>query len=203
MKKPEQIEKHFPADTTKEKLTFLNNPKIDAELYAYLMAKSFPDPITKETRTYKKDLPSQTVIATEILRYKSRNSVNNHLKALKEAEYLEDHGTYYTFPKKETIFFPINLGVLDFLRDVVKEPVLKTYIYLGQRFKYKPNEYVFTNKEIAEHIGISYSNNSKTITNYLIALEKFGLIKIAYFYEGKTPQMRLIGFSCEVPELTA
>jgi len=29
-------EKRFPADTTLEKLTFLNNRKIDAELYAYL-----------------------------------------------------------------------------------------------------------------------------------------------------------------------
>jgi len=29
-------EKRFPADTTLEKLTFLNNKKIDGELYAYL-----------------------------------------------------------------------------------------------------------------------------------------------------------------------
>jgi hypothetical protein len=31
-----QIHKRFPADTTNEEITFLNDGKIDAQLYAYL-----------------------------------------------------------------------------------------------------------------------------------------------------------------------
>ena len=54
-------EKRFPADTTLEIKTFLNNPHIDGELYALLMAYSIGE--NKETRVYKSDLPSQSKIA--------------------------------------------------------------------------------------------------------------------------------------------
>jgi len=36
------VEKHFPADTSMEMLTFLNNKDIDGRLYAYLQSKSMP-----------------------------------------------------------------------------------------------------------------------------------------------------------------
>ena len=36
------IEKHFPADTSMEMLTFLNNKNIDGRLYASLQSKSMP-----------------------------------------------------------------------------------------------------------------------------------------------------------------
>ena len=32
------IQKHFPADTTLLQKTFLNDPKVDAELYGYLLS---------------------------------------------------------------------------------------------------------------------------------------------------------------------
>ena len=36
------VEKHFPADTSLEMSTFLNNKDIDGRLYAYLQSKSMP-----------------------------------------------------------------------------------------------------------------------------------------------------------------
>ena len=77
----------------------------------------------------------------------------------------------------------------------------KTYIYLGQRFKYKGSDYIFTKQEIAKHIGLgdslNYSGTYKKVNNYLYVLESFGLIKLAYFYEDKTPLIRLVDFKNE------
>ena len=55
------IEKRFPADTRMEKegqkiKTFLNDSKVDAELYAYLLSHSRP--IKGETRVYKAAIPT-------------------------------------------------------------------------------------------------------------------------------------------------
>jgi len=36
------VEKHFPANTSLEMETFLNNKNIDGRLYAYLQSKSVP-----------------------------------------------------------------------------------------------------------------------------------------------------------------
>lgn len=48
------------------------------------------------------------------------------------------------------MYFKIPQDLLSFFIDTVKEPVIKTYIYLGQRNNYKPKQYVFTLKEINE-----------------------------------------------------
>lgn len=60
-----KIEKSFPANKELDIKTFLNDPKIDGELYAYLLA------LSKSFILSKKDLPNQTAIA-ETLNYKSR-----------------------------------------------------------------------------------------------------------------------------------
>lgn len=202
---PKKIEKSFPADTSMIKdekgnliKTFLNDPKADAELYAYLLSMSRG--IEGETRVYKDSLPIQSVIATEILHYKSRRTVINHLNYLKEQKYIIDQDKYYLLPNKEKMYFKIPQDLLSFFIDTVKEPIIKTYIYLGQRNNYKPNQYVFTLKEICEHLGLYYQKNSEIIKNYLFILEQLELIKIVKFYEGKTPKMRLINFSTELPK---
>lgn len=194
-----KIQKRFPATTSLDEKTFLNDNKIDAELYAYLQTQSYPDIETKETRVFKKNLPSQKDIAEKIFNV-SRNTIVNHLKYLKDQGYIIDKGDYYLLPNKEEIFFKIPLDLLNFFIDTLKEPVIKTYIYLGQRFNYKPHDYVFTEREIAEHIGVDYNNNSKKIAHYLIALENLGLIKVAEFYENNTPLKRLINFSTQIPQ---
>lgn len=202
---PKKIEKSFPADTSMNKdeqgnliKTFLNDPKADAELYAYLLSMSRG--IEGETRVYKDSLPTQSTIATEILHYKSRRTVINHLNYLKEQKYIIDQDKYYLLPNKERMYFKIPQDLLSFFIDTVKEPIIKTYIYLGQRNNYKPKQYVFTLKEICEHLGLYYQKNSEIIKNYLFILEQLELIKITKFYEGKTPKMRLVNFSTELPK---
>ena len=194
-----QVHKRFPADTTSEEITFLNDGKIEAQLYAYLQSLSYPDPETKQTRVDKARLPKQEVIAEEILRTKSRNTVGNHLKYLKEAGFIIDEGKYYILPDREKMFFKMPLELLNYFIDTIKEPVLKTYIYLGQRYSYKPHDYVFTIQEIAEHIGMNYNKQSKVVSNYVDILERLDLIKVAHYYEGKTPRMKLINFNTTLP----
>lgn len=59
------IQKRFPADVTLEELTFLNDKKIDAEIYTYFQICSYPK--DGETRVYKKDLGTQKEVC-EILK---------------------------------------------------------------------------------------------------------------------------------------
>ena len=42
------LEKHFPSDTTMEIKTFLNDPKVDGELYALLLSLSKGEKDKKE-----------------------------------------------------------------------------------------------------------------------------------------------------------
>jgi DNA-binding transcriptional ArsR family regulator len=146
-------------------------------------------------------LPSQKEIAEKIFGV-SRNTLVNHLKYLKDQGFIIDGGDYYILPNKEDIFFPIPLDLVTFFIDTLKEPVVKTYIYLGQRFNYKPREYVFTEKEIAEHIGMDYNNNSKRIAHYLLVLKELKLIDFVCYYEGSIPKKKLIAFSKQLPQIT-
>ena len=50
------ITKRFPANTTLEESTFLNDKKINGELYAFLQSMSYANE-KKKTVVYKKDLP--------------------------------------------------------------------------------------------------------------------------------------------------
>ena len=52
------VNKRFPANTSLNEETFLNDKKVNAELYAFLIAYSYPDE-QKRTITRKADLPTQ------------------------------------------------------------------------------------------------------------------------------------------------
>ena len=202
------IEKHFPADTSLEVLTFLNNKDIDGRLYGYLQSKSMPILITEEngmknyeTRVDKGDLGTQKQLCEEI-RIKSPKTLRRHLKILLETGYIEDKGMYYLLPKKEKIFFKIPLDTLRFIQNTIKEDVIKIYIYLGQRYKYAEIngfKYSFTIKEIAKHLGLSQRGEESRvfIKDGLDVLVNNGLIKFVSYYEGLIPKMRLIDFSYE------
>jgi hypothetical protein len=97
----------FPADTTMKNRTFLNDPKIDAELYAYLQSISEIDPESQEVRVYKKNMQKQSIIATQILKCSSRNTVGNHLRYLIDHGYLIKKDDYYVLPMAEQIYFRI------------------------------------------------------------------------------------------------
>lgn len=190
------INKRFPADTTLTQATFLNDKKIDSELYAYLQGLSYPND-KKETVVNKSTLPKQTDICGAI-GIKSPKTLRVHLNYLLDTGYLEDCGDEYHLPNKEEIYFLIPLETTKFLHDCLTEKVVKVYIYLAQRWKYKGNQYTFTVEDIAEHIGINLSGHSRNyeiINNALICLMNNGLIDFVEYYENKKPIKRLINFS--------
>lgn len=119
--------KHFPADTSMDYKTFLNDNKIDGELYAYLLSMSYGE--DKQTVVYKENLPTREQLS-KILKI-SRKTLYTHLEYLKEKGYIIEESKKYIIPKVEKMYFKIPQETIDFLRNVVKEPVIKTYIYLG------------------------------------------------------------------------
>lgn len=197
------IEKHFPSDPTLEIKTFLNDPKVDGELYALLLSLSKGE--KGETRTYKKDIPSQMEIAKIISpspdKILTRQTISAHFKYLLSRGYLLETKDYYILPKTEKMYFKIPLDTLEFLLYSVKEGVIKTYIYLGQRNSYKPNQYIFTIKEICQHLGLNYEHNCKIVSSWITVLQNLGLIDVASFYQENRPVYRLTKFSVDKPML--
>ena len=94
-----------------------------------------------------------------------------HLNYLIERGYVIEETDQFILPPKEDIYLSLPLDTINFIQDTLKEPVIKTYIYLGQRYKYKKN-YIFTEKEVAEHLGMNVVGNGSVynrIRNYLYA----------------------------------
>ena len=195
------IQKRFPADTTLKEETFLNDKKIDAELYAYLLSLSYPEEVTGRTVTRKTDLPTQAQICEKI-NIKSSTTYRTHLKYLIEQGYIEEESDKYIFPRKENIYFDIPLNTVQYLLDTVQEPVIKAYIYLGQRNKFKPG-YVFTLEELAEHIGISLRGHQREYTrlnNILRALAINGLVQYRTIPSGSTYRQQITDFSYHIKD---
>lgn len=211
MKKENEIIKSFPTDPSMEYdkegnliLTFLNDSKVDAELYAYLLSISLG--IDKETRTYKKDMLSIKQISTEILQVKSRQTVYNHLNYLIEQDYITDKGDYYLINNKQSPFLKIPLDLVKYFCDNLKEAVLKVYLYLGQRYIYKPQEWEFSIKELCEHLGLNYNvkRNREKISNTLSILSDVGLISYKVIKKDNlTFLMKLTNFSTQKPKSDA
>lgn len=162
-------------------MTFLNNKKIDAELYAFFQSISKPE--DGMTVVLKSSLPTQQSICKKLgigdaRTYKSR------LKCLLETGYMVEEDYRYILPNKEDIYLLIPLSTLQFMQDVLKEPVIKTYIYLAQKWKQKQG-YEFSYEEIASHIGIKLAGNARgyqQIANILTVLQNNGLIRISDAY---------------------
>jgi hypothetical protein len=58
----------------------------------------------------------------------------------------------------------IPLDTLQFLNSCLKDRVIKLYIYLGQRWKYKQDKYTFTLRELGEHLGMNAKTYQRDIT---------------------------------------
>jgi biotin operon repressor len=201
-------QKRFPGDTNLETPTFLLNKNLDGELYAIFQAYSRPNE-DKQTVVYKNELPTLEELAQK-LGMKSRHTVSAHRDKLIESGYIIDdkENKQYILPNQEEIFFMIPLDTLRFITNCLQEHVVKTYIYLGQRWKYKGSEYLFTIKEIAEHLGIKLDNHSRNyrqINDVLLCLNKMGLVDwVDIWVTGekgvKIPYKRLTYFSVECPK---
>lgn len=194
-----QIQKRFPANTILDEVTFLNDKKVDGELYALYQEYSRPVEEDGEyiTIVNKKDLPTQTVICAK-LGIKSAKTYRSHRDYLVDSGYVIDDAEQgrYILPNKESIFLMIPLHTLQFLNDTIKEQVIKVYIYLGQRWKFK-KDYVFTVKEVGQHIGVKVDNDSR-INNALLCLESIGLIKVENISENIVPKKKLVNFTFEL-----
>lgn len=200
-------QKRFPADTVLSYQTFLNDKKINGELYALMQRYSKYEVLDKDKnkfRTYvmKKDLPSQKVIM-EALDIKSPKTLKTHINYLLEQGYIVEGDKCYDLPEKEDIYFLIPLETLQYLNDNCKEHVIKIYIYLGQRYKMVEKEdrdYVFTLEEIGEHIGIAVKNHSagyRVVKNALDLLQNSGLIDYVGYFDGVSQKKKLREFSFE------
>lgn len=199
------IQKRFPANTSMDLATFLNDRKVDAELYSLFQEYSRPDE-EKRTVVSKKDLPVQAEMCRK-LGIKSPKTFREHRDYLIDQGYIIDEKSVYILPNREEIFFMMPLKTVQFLNDTLRDQIIKIYLYLGQRWKYKKgkSEYEFTEQEIANHIGVKTSGNPRgymTVRNGLLCLQKLGLIDYVSFYDnvdGKpVPKMRLVEFSLEI-----
>lgn len=186
--------KKFPSDTSMDYLTFLNDSKINGELYAFLLSKAVQ--LENEVRVYKDELPSQTEIGA-ILSEKplTRKTVSAHMKYLKDKELICDKGKYYLIfnPKP---YVGLSEEVVQFLVRTVKEQVTKTFIYLCAKQSWAKKRgipYNFTIKELCEHLGMSYGRGRPVVTNYLAVLTNYNLVQLKKIYIGKLPYYQLIG----------
>lgn len=179
--------------------TFLNNTKIDGELYAYLLSISKG---SKEDGTYVliEEMPSQETIAN-VLNYKSRQTVSTHMKTLIDKGYVQKVEDRYLILNPEEYFFQVPLETTTYLIDTVKEAVIKLYIYLGTCYQRK-KDYMFTIKEICTQFKYNYNNkrNRDRVVNQLDALRKFNLIdyKIEQDGTGCRPYFVLTEFNTNV-----
>ena len=198
-------QKRFPADTTLNELTFLNDKKINGELYALLQGMSSYELIDKDKNKFltyveKSQLPKQSVIC-QMLGIKSPKTLRSHLNYLIEHAYLQDCQDKYILPEAESIYFLIPLKTLKYLNDNCKEHVIKIYVYLGQKYKWAVKNgilYEFTLEELGNHVGIKIKNNSRgyeTINNALELLSNSGLIDYVSFFNGQVQKKKLIKFS--------
>lgn len=199
--------KRFPANTTMEALTFLNDKKINGELYAYFQGLSEYEVINKsqnifKTYVLKKKLPAQSQIC-QILGIKSPKTYKSHLNYLIQQGYIVEERDRYILPEMESIYFLIPLKTLYYINDNCKEHIIKIYVYLGQRYKWaleRGYQYEFTLKELGEHSGIKVENNTRgyeIINNALAFLCNSELIDYVNFFDGQTQKKKLTKFSFE------
>lgn len=192
------IQKRFPADITLKETTFLNDKKIDAELYALL--QSYSSSNDGVTFIEKWSLPKQSEICN-ILGIKSAKTYRAHLSYLIESGYVVEDDSKYILPLKEDIYLLLPLSTIQFLKDVFKDEVVKTYIYLGQKWLNHMDQ-EFTYAEIGNHVGIKTAGNSRgyeQIRNILFVLSNCGLISISkeYFVDKGQSRHRLLEWSAK------
>ena len=182
---------------------FLYNKNIDALIYTYFLDNSYPvtlDDGSVQTRVWKSELPNQETIATACRI--SKSTYSRKLKILKEEGFITEYDEYFLIEKQpETAFIHIPLETIKFFLDACNSNVIKTYLYLGQGYKYAQSQgkkyYTFSKEQIMNVIKISttHKEGQEIMTNILTTLENNGLIKIENGYIGKRPIKKLVEFN--------
>lgn len=207
-------QKRFPADTTLDFSTFLNDKKINGELYAILQGLSDYLVIDKKLNLYstyvlKSKMPTQTDLCKK-LGIKSPKTLRQHLQYLIEQHYIipggtneDDKDVAYYLPEMENIYFLIPADTLKYLNNNCREHVIKIYVYLGQRYKMAlamGKQYEFTLEELGTHLGIGIKNHTKqyeVVNNALELLFNSGLIEYVSYFDGQMQKKKLTNFSFE------
>ena len=195
----------------------INNKKVDYNLYGALQEMSY----LKDGKrfVYASDAtPSKLLDMTPTDNGKKITSLATIKRVMK---FFKDSGLMtegkvedlagkqvkcYWLNEDENYFQLINLETLRFLCDVANSDVIKTYAYLLNKNNYF-EDYSFSCKEIVEMLGYYYkADTAKKAENILFALESFGLIKVASYYEknfdgAPVPRKRLINVSTIVKGL--
>lgn len=197
-------QKRFPANLALDELTFLNDKKVNGELYGLMQGLSQYKLYGEKFLTYvdKDSMPKQSRLC-DILNIKSPKTLRTHLTYLISQGYVIDEGDKYILPEVENIYFLIPLKTIKYLKDNCKEHIFKIYIYLGQRYKWALSRgvaYEFTLEELGDHIGVKVKNNSRgyeIINNALDLLSNSGLIDYVGVFDGQKQKKKLINFSYE------
>lgn len=203
-------QKRFPANTTLEVPTFLNDKKVNGELYALLQGVSEYFVIDKKLKLFqtyvpKSKMPTQAAMC-KALGIKSPKTLRQHMQYLIDQGYIipgEDKKVAYYLPEIENIYFLIPIDTLQYLNDNCCDHVIKIYIYLGQRYKMMLNQgeqYEFTLEQLGNHIGIGIKNHVRqyeVVNHALELLYNSGLIKYVSFFDGQSQKKKLTAFSFE------
>lgn len=205
----ESGKKRFPADTKMDKTTFLNDKKINGELYALLQTLSSFEIINKKENIYKTFITKKNMLTQaemcKRLGIKSPKTLRKHLEYLKEQNYIEESDKkdiVYYLPEMEDIYSLLPTETINYLVDSCKPHVIKLYIFLGQRYmlamKQWGRPYQFSIKQLADHIGLDLQNHSRNyevINNALLLLQNSGLIDYYDYFDGQKPIKILRSFS--------
>ena len=196
----------------------LGDKKVDYNLYGHLQALSY----LKDGKrfVYAVDAtPSQLLAMTPVdgagKKITSLATIKRVMKFFKDSGLITEGKVEdlagkqvkcFWLNEDENYFQLINLETLRFLCDVANSDVIKTYAYLLNKNNYF-EDYSFSCKEIVEMLGYCYkADTAKKAGNILFALESFGLIKTASYYEknfdgNPVPRKRLINVSTIVKGL--
>lgn len=200
--------KRIPADTTLDYPTFLNDKKINGELYALLQSYSDYEVINKNkneffTYVMKQKLPVQSQLCNA-LGIKSPKTLRAHLAYLIDKGFIVEEQDRYLLPEMENIYFLIPLETLQYLNDNCKEHIIKIYTYLATRWNQMEHQgrkdYYFTAEELGDHVGIKVKNNSRAysiINNALNLLYSVDLIDYENCYDGQKSYKKLIKVNTE------
>lgn len=114
-----EIQKRVPADISLRYQTFLNDKKIDGELYGYLLSIS----IGKDGQTLvdKKEIKPWAQLAKDFSKIKpvTRQTLSAHFKILMAKGYIQEYdNNYYILPKVEQAYFMVPLRTLEFMTTV-------------------------------------------------------------------------------------
>jgi biotin operon repressor len=114
VRKLSESQRRFPANTSLDSITFLNNKKINGELYGMFQSMA-QSPFGRkgdknDTVVYKKDLPTQSEICAK-LNMKSPKTLRAHITQLIETGYLieDEKNKCYILPEKEDMYLLVPL----------------------------------------------------------------------------------------------